>query len=547
MPPTGRRLPAAIAALTAAATTALLGLTVLALPLRAAAAVQKETIDLRSVASAPEYRTDEPKGPGFLGSDAAVLSRSLARINKALGTSLKPDNRLARLARWVYERLGPDHAMPSQGAFDVVTHRLGLPEPDPHLLLTEASDAPRLANVVSSRLARLFDIAEYTHIGGVAERETRWVVVVIVLSRRPFQMVPVPRSLAGPGEIELEGRLGGAYKKPELAHTLPSGETRIETLGSATDFRKTVALAATGRHRLEIMAQGRSGPTVLANFPVFVGVPVDETVAAAAPPGPAARPEAAKRRLFDLINADRAKAGLDALTLDPELSGVALRHSEDMRDNDFAGHVSPTTGSMEQRLLRAGIVSDLAAENVAKGYSADEIHQGLMDSPGHRAAILLAGATHVGLGIVPKKEISRTTYFATELFIRRIPALGSDAKTIFSMELNGLRQAAGLPKLEEDPELATLADETARDYLADPNLSQKDILERLKDRIAKGVSKSLTLYFVFSVVGSLEDGAKQAAADPRGDKARRIGIGIAQGSRPGLVPNSIVIVLIYAE
>jgi hypothetical protein len=148
---------------------------------------------------------------------------------------------------------------------------------------------------------------------------------------------------------------------------------------------------------------------------------------------------------------------------------------------------------------------------------------------------------------VPKKEISRTTYFATELFIRRIPALGSDAKTIFSMELNGLRQAAGLPKLEEDPELATLADETARDYLADPNLSQKDILERLKDRIAKGVSKSLTLYFVFSVVGSLEDGAKQAAADPRGDKARRIGIGIAQGSRPGLVPNSIVIVLIYAE
>ncbi len=42
---------------------------------------------------------------------------------------------------------------------------------------------------------------------------------------------------------------------------------------------------------------------------------------------------------------------------------------------------------------------------------------------------------------------------------------------------------------------------------------------------------------LFSVLGSLEDGAKQAAADPRADKARRVGIGIAQGTRPGLVPN----------
>ncbi len=292
---------------------------------------QEKTIDLSSVPSASEYRTEEPKGSGFLGSDAAVLGRALARINKALGTSLRPDDRLARLARWVYERLGPDNAMPQQNAFDVLTHRLGLAEPLPHLLMMQAPDAPRLANVVSARLARVFDLAGYTHIGGVAEHEAHGIFVVIAVSRRHIQMGPVPRSLSGPGPITLEGRVADGYSRPELAHTLPGGETRMEPLGRGPAFRVAVSLAEPGRHRVEIVAQGPEGPDVLANFPVYVGVPVDETVEAAAVPRRAARPDDARQRLFELINAERAKARLDALTLDAELGDVAARHSEDMR------------------------------------------------------------------------------------------------------------------------------------------------------------------------------------------------------------------------
>lgn len=510
---------------------------------------QEAAVDLSAVESAPEYRTDEPQGPGFLGSDAAVLGRSLARINKALGTSLQPDNRLALLARWVYERLGPGRAMPPQSAFDLLTHRVGLAEPLPHLLMTQAPDAPRLANVVSARLARLFDLAGYTHIGGVAESEAHGVVVVIALSRRHIRMEPVPRSLAAPGRIKLEGRLIGAYTKLELARTLPGGETRIEALGKGPEFSVTVELVQVGRHRLEIVAQGPDGPDVIANFPVFVGVPVDEMIGetAAAVPRRAVRPDQAQQRLFELLNAERAKAGLDALILDPELGEVALGHSEDMRANNFVAHVSPTTGSSEERLLRAGIVTDLAAENVGKGYSPDEIHTGFMDSPGHRAAILLPGSTHVGIGIASKKENERTTYLVTELFIRRIPPLGPDAKAIFLMELNGLREPGGGPALKEDPVLTRLAEEAANEYMNDQALSQTDVLQRLARRMGKSDLKLQTAIAVFAIVGSLEEGAKQAASDPRGNKARRVGFGIAQGARPGLVPNSIVLVLIYVE
>lgn len=540
MPPAGRRLAAAAACL--------FGLALLAPSSPGAAGAQiKTVIDIRSVPSAPEYRTDEPKGPGFLGSDAAMLARSLAGINKALGTSLRPDNRLSQLARWAYNRLGPDRAMSPESAFDILAQRLGLAEPVPAFLVMQAPDTPRLARTVSARLANLFHLADYTHIGGVAEAEGFGIVVVIALSRRPIRLKPVPRALSAPGEIELDGRLLGPFARPELAHTRPGGETRIEALGPGPEFRIRVDLAETGRHRLEIVAHGPDGPSVIINFPIYVGVPVDEAIETAAASKRAARPDQTQRRLFDLINADRAKAGLEVLTLDPELGEIALRHSQDMRDNDFVAHVSPTTGSSEERLLKGGIKTALAAENIGKGYSPDEIHRGLMDSPGHRGAILLPGATHVGIGVASKRELDRTTYFVTELFIRRIPALGPDAKALFRLELNGLREAAGLMALEEDAALTEIAGETAREFLKDPGLSRSDVMDGLKRRLEGADLKVRSVAAFFIVISSLEEGAGRVAADPERSRARRVGIGIAQGARPDLVPNSIVLVLIFAE
>lgn len=547
MSPTGRRVLAAIAA--SAAAVFLLGS---AAPTRLAPAtsgVQGTTIDLSAVPSAPEYRTDEPEGPGFLGSEASVLGRSLARINKAKGTSLRGDNRLSALARWVYEHLGPDGSLPPQAVFEVLVSRLGLPEPLPHLLVTHAEDAPRLANVVSSRLAGVFNLADYTHIGGIAEQDRYGVVVVIALSRRHVEFVPVARSLSGPGRIELKGRLIGAHVKPELAHTLPGGETRFEDLGRGPDFGTTVDLSETGRHRLEIVADGPDGPGVVANFPVFVGVPVDASVkaVAAASARRAVLPDDARQRLFELLNAERVKTGLAALTFDPELAAVALKHSEDMRANDFVAHVSPASGTSEERLLRAGIITDRAAENVGKGYDPDEIHEGFMNSPGHRAAILHPDMTHVGIGVAQKKELDQTTYLVTELFIRRVPPLGPDYRTVFRAELDRLRESAGASAVKEDPALTRLADEAAREFLDNEALSQNDVLRQLQERITRSNLNVRSIATVLSVVGSLKDGAKQAASNPSRNDARRVGIGIAQGTRAGLAPNSIVVMLIFVN
>lgn len=509
---------------------------------------QDKSFDLSALPPASEYSTEEPKGRGFLGSEAAVLGRSLARINKVLGTSLRPDNRLSRLSRWVYERFETDRSIPQGSALDLLTHHLGLPEPLPHVLMTYAPDAPRLANVVSARLAKVFNLADYTHIGGVAERVEGGVVVVIALSRRHIKMAPVPRSLKAPGRLALEGSLLDGYARPEFAHTLPSGETRLEDLGTGPAFAASVDLTMTGRHRLEIVASGRSGPEVIVNFPVYVEVAAEKTVDATPEPRRALGPSEAQSRLFELINEERSRAGLGALAIDPELGDVALRHSEDMRKNNFVAHISPTSGSAEERLLKAGIVTDVAAENVGRGYNPEEIHRGLMDSPGHRSAILHAHVTHVGIGISSERKGDRTDYLVTELFIRRIPPLGADAKSLFLPELNGLRERSGEPLLEEDTALSELAGEAVREFMEKPAFSQEDMMSRLRRRLEQGDLKFGSATVMFHVAGSLKEGAEGAAAGAKAiEKARRVGIGIAQGTRPDLVPNSIVLVLIFVE
>ena len=120
--------------------------------------------------------------------------------------------------------------------------------------------------------------------------------------------------------------------------------------------------------------------------------------------------------LLQLINTDRAKNGLSALTLDSSLSAAALSHSLDMQANGFFSHTSPTYGSFQARLAASGIRTLGAGENIARYATLEKAHAALMASEGHRANILGANYTHVGLGIV--YDSSQGAYIITEWFAR---------------------------------------------------------------------------------------------------------------------------------
>ena len=113
-----------------------------------------------------------------------------------------------------------------------------------------------------------------------------------------------------------------------------------------------------------------------------------------------------------LVNEIRARYGLKALTENWELSRVARYKSQDMRDRRYFSHTSPTYGSPFDMIKAFGLSYRSAGENIAYGYRTPEaVVNAWMNSPGHRANILSANYTQIGVGYVESGN------YCTQMFI----------------------------------------------------------------------------------------------------------------------------------
>lgn len=108
-----------------------------------------------------------------------------------------------------------------------------------------------------------------------------------------------------------------------------------------------------------------------------------------------------EKKVLELTNQERAKAGVPALKLDVELSKVAREKSRDMQSKGYFDHNSPTYGSPFDMMKQFGISYTTAGENIAMGQqSPEEVVQAWMNSEGHRKNIMNANFTHLGVGHV---------------------------------------------------------------------------------------------------------------------------------------------------
>jgi len=168
--------------------------------------------------------------------------------------------------------------------------------------------------------------------------------------------------------------------------------------------------------------------------------------------GTIARPAATSptQHLLGMINEERRRHGLEALTLDSSLNSVALSHSRDMLENDFFAHESPATGKLKDRLETANINFHVAGENLAFASSLSEVNRILFESPGHRANLLNPEFTNVGLGILNKEDGS---FLVTQVFSKP-SSIQSDSKVMEREtvgQMNAARVANQIPPLAIDP------------------------------------------------------------------------------------------------
>lgn len=479
--------------------------------------------------------------------DAVVAAVQDAATHAGLRVPV-PDARLFRACAELAE-IVPEEGIVGYTLVEFALQRNGIIEPSPHLLVVWGSiDSPQpIVEQLQPRLAEILADGATARLGvGAATRNADGTgVVVFALQGSGVSTTPIPREVAAGGSVTIDAVVDSRYRDPEVFVTHDDGATQRQELqpGRPGGFTAQIVCGKRrGRQQIEITASDAAGSTVLANFPLWCGAapPTSVTVDPAHDDAPAATSDEAERRVLASVNRDRVAAGLPMLLWDDRIAAVARGHSEEMRLTHVVAHISPTTGSAADRVRAAKIRTGVVLENVARAYGVNEAHQGLMNSPGHRANIMSSVATHIGIGIAFGDEVSgRREMFVTQVFTRVPPKIDRPG----AVETVRQKLVAVRPALVHQPALMRVAQQVAdalaageaRDTAYQRTKHQLDGFNRSYQRIASVITATADLEGLDGA-GVLGD----AAADD-------IGIGVAQGPHPELGDNAVWIVVLLAN
>ena len=167
---------------------------------------------------------------------------------------------------------------------------------------------------------------------------------------------------------------------------------------------------------------------------------------------------AMERDMFERLNRDRAAGGLPPLAYDEDLAAIGRAHSVDMHDHHFFAHESPTTGTIENRLDRAGYLAIVGRENLAEANDVPTAQAGLMKSPGHHANIMANDVAKIGIGIVKGGVLDPENFLFTQVFAK--PAVAVTPSRLaddVAQRIDAARKSAGLSPVKHDGRLRELA------------------------------------------------------------------------------------------
>jgi uncharacterized protein YkwD len=177
-------------------------------------------------------------------------------------------------------------------------------------------------------------------------------------------------------------------------------------------------------------------------------------------PPPSTEEKAAVEILFDSVNAARRGHGLKPLAFSDKLAAVGRGYCAEMARTGQIAHESRISGGPADRARRAGIPFTRLTENLALAPDAAAAHEGLMNSPGHRANILDPAVSVVGIGAVFSTQDGATSLIVTQMFAsppeRIDPAA---AVTELTNRLNAARQDRNLKPFSRHPWLDARAAE----------------------------------------------------------------------------------------
>lgn len=360
-----------------------------------------------------EFYSTEPKFGGARDSGAAADARSLVlRTLEARRDHPELDGALAATASWVlHEAYAKKNVFDAKVVADV-SRRFGYAG----LVLGTyggsmgQSAARRTIETMIAAVPAGFPVNRYAVVAGVGPD------VVVIIGSIEASLKSFPRAVAPGGTAHLEGSVSQRFRLASVVVTSPDGKVESMPMRQ-TSIDAVLRFPKTGIYMVEIMGDGPSGPVVVMDVPVRGGVAESHDGAEAAEADPNLTDQEAEEIMLELLNEERRNAGIGEVVADSQLQNVALSHSADMAAHHFFGHVSPTTGTPEDRARRANVHFAKLGECVVLELTPARAHRSLLQSPAHRSGMLDPAFTRVGIGIQFSDEaVGQRRIYGTLLF-----------------------------------------------------------------------------------------------------------------------------------
>ncbi len=123
------------------------------------------------------------------------------------------------------------------------------------------------------------------------------------------------------------------------------------------------------------------------------------------------------QQLLASTNAERTAAGLNALTLNSQLSEAAARKAQDMFAKGYWAHNSPSGSTPWDFISGAGYKYVVAGENLAKNFSnSQSVVAAWKASPTHWANIIKPSYKEIGFAVVNGKLNGEETTLVVQMF-----------------------------------------------------------------------------------------------------------------------------------
>lgn len=185
--------------------------------------------------------------------------------------------------------------------------------------------------------------------------------------------------------------------------------------------------------------------------------------------------------IIALVNQARSEENLPPVQRNEKLMESALLKAEDMKEKNYFEHVSPEGLDPWFFAEKVGYKYKTFGENLAEGFfSANSVHEGWMNSEGHRENILNKDFKEIGAAIVAFEQNGMKSYLLVQHFASQLSQKDLEPKVVCDKDLKKSCEDAKEKEIEVDDVIEKQKDEIKKAKKSD---ASKEEIEKMKDNL----------------------------------------------------------------